>query len=364
MISPYIFIPTLFAFLMGLAVTNAGQRLYLSAGDQVSVYSTGDHPEIIQQLDVPGAGSFTFSPDGKQMYIMSSSKKGAAIQFAEMLKDGQITLTKTVPIAMRGGDVNADATGNFLASNHYAKGKVSIWDLRKRRGNTLAEITLEERAHAVRFSPDNRFLLVPATAPNKIFILRFDEKTGDAVPHKPPFSLGPQGADQARQPRHLIFHPSANLIYSTHERELPGVGVWEWDAASGRLEVVQNIVTQPQGFDGRISTSTLHLTPDARWLYVSNRDVTDKKAVSGEDSIVCFKVDAQTGRLELVRHTPCERIPRSFCIGPEGKYVYVAGQGDAKLGVYQIQSNTGELQRTARIDVGLRPAWVRCRKVD
>ena len=86
--------------------------------------------------------------------------------------------------------------------------------------------------------------------------------------------------------------------------------------------------------------------------------------VSGVDSIVGFKVDEKSGRLEMIGHTACEHVPRSFTVDETGKFVYVAGQGDDKLGVYQIDTKTGKLKKITQYDVGARPSWVECLMVD
>src|SRR5690606_3745523 len=89
-------------------------------------------------------------------------------------------------------------------------------------------VALEKNAHSAVFSPDDRFLLVPATGPNKIFQLRLDAPATRLIANDPPYANGPQGEDEARQPRHLVFHPSLPMAYTSNERERPGVGAWQW----------------------------------------------------------------------------------------------------------------------------------------
>ncbi len=238
---------------------------------------------------------------------------------------------------------------------------VTLWKLDQGvyRGETVQEVAVEKRAHSSVFAPSNAFLLVPATGPNKVFQLAFDSAKGTLTPNDPPFATGPEGDTEARQPRHLIFHPTLPIAYTTNEREEPGVGVWKWDAKSGRLETIQNIVTHLQGFEGTITTADLHLTPDARYLYISNRDITNKgRSTTGEDSIVGFSVDTATGLLTLIGHTPCEHVPRSFALDEAGRFAYVAGQGDDRLGAYRIVAATGALEPVAQYPVGSRPSWV------
>ena len=136
--------------------------------------------------------------------------------------------------------------------------------------------------------------------------------------------------------------------------------MWKWDAEKGSLELFQTISTLPEGFDGGVTTADLHLTPDAKFLYVSNRDLRDRKATSGDSSIVGFRVDPESGELSMIGHTPCEHIPRSFAIDRAGEFVYVAGQMAKKFGVYRIDRETGELERVQQLETGAGPNWVIC----
>lgn len=129
---------------------------------------------------------------------------------------------------------------------------------------------------------------------------------------------------------------------------------------AGQLTLLQNIITIPDGFDGSITTADLHLTPDAKFLYVSNRDLTDRKAVTGDSSLVGFTVNPETFELELIGHTPCPQVPRSFAIDRAGEFVYVAGQTAAKLATYRLDKETGELSPVEEIDTGKGPNWVKC----
>ncbi|MGB0583344.1 MAG: lactonase family protein, partial [Limisphaerales bacterium] len=346
-----------------LTLTAADQRLYLAAGGKLTVHridaDTGKL-SVQQELDLPGAGPFTRSPDGKFLYVMAGSGKQAAMATLDFNAKGELKLRHQAPINLRAGYLDVEDHGTYIAGNHYGPGKATIWKLKDGiyRGHTVQEIELEQRAHSSIFSPDNQWLLVPATGPNKVFVNRFDVHTGKATPNAPPFAPGPEGQNHARQPRHLVFHPNGNIVYTTNEREKPGVGIWLWDTKKGTLETIQDIITQPKGFDGNITTADLHLTPNNKFLYVSNRDITQRNAPVGRDSIVGFHVSEKNGRLTMIGHTPCERHPRSFTIDTTGRYLYVAGQVDSRLGAYRIDQKTGQLKKIAQYEVGSRPTWV------
>jgi 6-phosphogluconolactonase len=183
---------------------------------------------------------------------------------------------------------------------------------------------------------------------------------GTLQPNDPTAVPGPTGEGTAQQPRHIRFHPNGKIAYTTLERELPGVGVWKWDESKGNLTLLQNIITLPKGFEGAITTADLHLTPDAKFLYVSNRDLTDRKAVTGKSSIVGFRVDDESGKLTFIGQTHCPQVPRSFAIDRAGEFLYVVGQTAAKLEVFRIDSGTGELSSVQMLDTGKGPNWVLC----
>jgi len=363
----------LIAIMLGVSVGAAGaeQCLYLAAGGKITVYRIDEASGKLsphQEIELPGAGPLGVSPDKRHLYAVAALPKPGkrrgqpAIATYSLGTDGRLEHVHTAEANLRAGYLMTDATGRFLAGSHYGPGKATIWRLADGvyRGELVQELPFEKCAHSSIFSPDNRWLLVPATGPNKVFIDRFDAQSGKAVPNDPPFAEGPPDADAARCPRHLIFHPTRPFAYTSNERELPGVGAWKWDTDRGTLTRLQNIVTLPDGFTGRIATADLHLTPDARFLYVSNRDVTDRKARTGRDSIVGFSVDAATGRLALIGRFPCEHVPRSFVLDETGRFLYVAGQSDDRLGLYGINPTTGHLTKLTQYETGPRPIWVHC----
>jgi 6-phosphogluconolactonase len=355
---------------VAVATASAAQYVYVATNDRITAFVINPETGALTEsayVELLGAGPMRLSHDSTKVYAVAQQpadrpkdRKPAIATFSRT-KDGKLTQLNVSPINLRPGYLGLDATGRFLAGNHYGPGKITVWAVDKDgvcRGKEVWAPELEPKAHSATFSPDNKWLLVPATAPNKVFVNKVDAAAGAFAPNDPPFGVGPQGDNEARQPRHLVFHPKLPFVYTTNERENPGVGAWAWDTAKGTLKSVQSIVTLPDNFTGRISTADLHLTPDGKFLYVSNRDNTDRKSMTGRDEIVGFSVDPKSGRLTLTSRTSCERVPRSFCLDASGSFVYVAGQGDGKLGAYRIDKANGALRRVGQYDVGGRPIWV------
>ncbi len=335
--------------------------VYLSAGGEVTVFEadlkTGKLTGIQKN---PGAGLTAVDSGQKHLYRVG----GNEIESYVIQKNGKLlSLGKKLTTA-KGGFLAIDAADRFIAGNDYGGGSVAIWEIGDdgvAGGDLISQVCLEKATHSSVFSPNNGFLLAPATTPNKVFQLRFNAEIGKLAPNDPPFVSGPEpDGKNATQPRHLRFHPNGKIVYTTLERELPGVGVWEWDADSGNLKLLQNISTFPEDWEGMITTADLHLTPDSKFLYVSNRDLTDRKATSGDSSIVRFSVNEKTGLLTLLGKTPCEHVPRSFAVDRAGEFAYVAGQSAGLLGVYSIDRDSGDLTRVQQLETGKGPNWVLC----
>ncbi len=361
-------IVSLWLLVLLTAPARSADFVVVSAGGKLTVFEVeGKALADRQTIDLEGSsGPMGLSPDGTKLYVNTTLSAGdqrkpvpAFATFA-ISPEGDLERLHVAATPWNSGYLRPDATGSFFAGNHYGKGKVGIWRLDPEgvyRGEMIRDFDLERCAHAAVFSPDNRFLFVPATGPNKIFQLVFDEGSGEIHPNQPSSAPGPEGEGLARQPRHLIFHPGKPIAYTTNERELPGAGVWRYDPETGLLESIQSVVSVPRGDEG-MTTADLHLTPDLRFLYVSNRDIANRGKPEGRDSIALFAVNGETGLLEFVDRFPCERIPRSFAMDPAGRFLFVGGQGDDRLGMYAIDPKSGRLDKTGVYDLPGTPAWV------
>lgn len=347
------------------AASNGGQVVAVSAGGKISVFQVdGTELKPHQSIDLgQSSGPMGLSPDRKLLYVNTSLPETKTPAFATFAvkPDGTLKHIHTAACGWNNGYLRPDATGRFIAGNNYGAGKVGIWALADDgvyRGDAPRDFELEKKAHSAVFSTDNRFLFVPATGPNKVFQLVFNSETGSIHPNQPSSAPGPQGGNVSMQPRHIIFHPTKDFAYTSNEKELPGVGVWTYNRERGLLENIQAIPSVEIDDAEGMSTADLHFSKDYRFVFVSNRDGKNRKLPNGRDAIAVFKIDDTTGKLTFVKRFSCEKIPRSFAVGLDGKMLFVGGQGDAKLGAYQIDASTGHLTKTATVELPGNPRWV------
>lgn len=341
--------------LVSISYTQAAELLYLASGGTIEVKEidpkTGKLSDF-QKVEFTRLSKFTFSRNKKFLYAQAAMKgnpKQASIITYSVATDGTLTYVHNAPINGGTTELKTDHTDSFIAAANYGAGTATVWKLENGvyKGTEVQEMTLKKQAHATRFSPDNKMLMIPATGPNVVFQLAFDEKTGKIT--KMESAKGPKMG--AAQPRHLIFHPTKDIAYSTLERVHPGVGVWKWDSAQGQLKFIQGVMAQ-EDKTAALTTADLHMTPDNKFLYASLRDKNKK-----QDAILLYKIK-DDGQLTYIERFPCENIPRSFCVSETGDYVYVAGQRANMLGVYSINKETGHLTKVTQYETGKNPIWV------
>ncbi len=139
-------------------------------------------------------------------------------------------------------------------------------------------------------------------------------------------------------PRRIVFHPSLPCGWVLNELHASLTRIAF--APDGSATVAETVPMLPVGHEGRISGAELQVTPDGRFLYASNR---------GHDSIARFAVDAATGALTPLGHTPAGGAePRHFAISPCGDWLLAAHQNSASVVLFAINRSNGALAPTGQ----------------
>ena len=302
--------------------------------------------EAAGSLDVDGSpGSIALDPSGRRLYVALRSTGKLATLRADP-RTGGLTAAHETTVGESSPYVITAAGGRYLLSAYYGAGKVmlhSIGDDGALSAAPLQTIDTEPRAHCIRPDPSGKFVFVPHTAPNAIFQFRLDAAAGRLVANAAAKVETPPNTG----PRHIFFHPTEPFGYVANEQG-SSVTAYRLDRTKGTLKPLQTLSTLPEGFEEPNSCADVEVTPDGRFVYVSNR---------GHDSLAGFRVDASKGTLTPIGRFPTEQTPRSFNIDPSGRYVVAAGQGSGRLAAYRLEAD-GQLRRLATYPVGEGPAWV------
>lgn len=189
-------------------------------------------------------------------------------------------------------------------------------------------------AHCAHFWKD--WVFIPDLGENAVFQYRYDPATKQlSADTHIEFEAG-------SGPRHMAMHPSLDICYVSNEL-FNTVCVAKLDdsdpnESKQRLVPIQYTST----LDNREQTSyvsEIKLSPDARFLYVSNR---------GDNSLAIFKVldDGQLERIDIV--STGGKFPRHFSITPCGKAVIVANQDSSKLNLFTRDVQSGLIEATGK----------------
>ena len=298
------------------------------------------------------------SPDQKFVYAVhedaaSNGKGGEISAFSFNKKTGVLAYINEQPTE---GDhpcyVIVDKTGKWVIAANYTSGSLSVLPI-KRDGGLGAPITTiqhegsginKERqskphVHCTMLSADNRFLFVPDLGIDKVMIYAFNAATGKITPAKQPFAKSVDGSG----PRHFTFHPNNKYAYLIEE--LSGT-VETFQYNNGSLKNIQRISTMPAGDTSFAGSADIHVSPDGRFLYASNR--------STANTIAIFKINQQNGKLTFVAHqSTMGQTPRNFNFDPTGNFLLVGNQNSDQVVILKRDKITGLLTDTGkRIDVG------------
>jgi 6-phosphogluconolactonase len=325
-------------------------HVYVSNADSgdISVLHMAADGQLQLQSMFTVAGNLmpmTISPSRHMLYAARRSDPMAVVCLAidPQNRDLHRVGESALPASM--AYVATDNTGRFLLAASYPGHQLTVSPvaLDGLVGAVQQVVPTGPNAHAIMASPCNRYVLATSLGAGELMVYAFHAETG----HLSLASTwhGRTGAG----PRHFRFDPSGRWVYLLNE--LDGtVDVLAWDGQHGRLSSVQSSVDiLPPGFSGKPWAADLHLTPDGRHLYTSERT---------SSTLAHFAVDAVTGHISLKGHTSVETQPRGFAIDPTGRHLLVVGQLSHHISRWSIDRDTGQLTLQQRLPVGQGPNWV------
>jgi 6-phosphogluconolactonase len=204
-------------------------------------------------------------------------------------------------------------------------------DAKKYTGNSKNKTRQEQpHIHSAFVSKDNKYVYVSDLGTDKIYTYSFDLETGKIKPAIQPDVTISLGAG----PRHFTMHPSGKYAYSSEELTST-VGVFSVNTITGALTTIQDTVRSlPKGFKQPNTSADIHIDPQGKFLYLSNR---------GHDALAIYSVST-AGKIKLIGHqSTLGKTPRNFLIDPKGRYVLAANQNSDSIVIFKMNAKTGML---------------------
>ncbi len=292
------------------------------------------------------AGPMAISPDRRFLYVARRTAPTAVLGFAIDARSGELAPLGEAELPASMAYIATDRTGRHLFSASYGGHLLCVGGIASNGVPQPVQqvVPTEPNAHAVLVDPSNRFVLATSLGGDIVMQQRFDTTNGRLSANTPPAVHVRKGAG----PRHLVFHPGGRFVYLLNELDA-SIDVFAFDPDQGLLVPLQTITSLPAGMSGAPWAADIHVTPDGRFLYSSERR---------SSSLAAFRVDAATGQLSLIGHVPTESQPRGFNIDPRGRFLLAVGQLSHRLSRYSIDADSGALNKLNDFAVGQGPHWI------
>jgi len=236
-------------------------------------------------------------------------------------------------------------TKNIIVAN-YSGGSISVFKKNANGGLSESKQVLHHKGkgpnlkrqesshvHMVQFTPDKKFVLANDLGTDKIYVYHYNtDSEREILVIKDSISL-----KKGSGPRHLTFSPNGKYAYLL--QELDGtLSVFSYD--NQKLTKLEEAQIVDEDFKGETSAADIHITPDGKFLYASNRGTAN--------DITYFAIQ-KNGRLNYIGHSSTlGKGPRNFVIDPTGNFLLVGHQYTNEIVIFKINKANGRLTDTGK----------------
>lgn len=339
------------AFFFACSAIAQNNTYYMLVGEKsgtgISVFrfnaQRGVSTFVSKVTDIDNAMYMVVSPNQKYVYAVRETKGSPEVwAFAFNKTKGELKLLNKQPANEGPCYITIDSTGRFIIGAEYGNGSLGVY-------KTNADGSLSPRVqsithdgygivyerqekshvHSVVFSPDQKFLFAADLGNDRLYQYRFDPKAAEPLtPAETPFYSVNDGSG----PRHFIFHPNGKFAYLINEL-IGDVVAYSYDGNG--LHELQTIASATEGGQYEKGSADIHITPNAKFLYTSNRGKSN--------NVTVYSITAD-GKLNKTGEKKVNEHPRGFNIDPTGKFVLVASRDQNTIQLFTINPNFGLLE--------------------
>lgn len=323
--------------------TNVDNDIFMLAGTYTAKDSKGIYVykmdtvtgniKPVSFVETQDPSYLAISKNGKYVYSVSEkeSKEASSVNTFSFDKEkGILTFLGSQPAG--GGapcHIVISPDGQKVFTANYMGGSLSSYQVQLdgilKYENTItyqgkgfdAERQTQPHIHFSSYSPDGKYVFVNDLGLDKIYKFKVEENHQLLAGEPASFEV-----KKGSGPRHLSFHPNQKWAYLI--TEISG-DVDVFDYHHGNLSLKQSIKADSLGARG---SADIHITPNGKFLYASNR-------LKG-DGIAIFFINQQDGKLTKIGYQPTGIHPRNFAISPNGKFLICANRDSNLIQVFAI----------------------------
>lgn len=285
----------------------------------------------------------TLSPDSNFVYSVSESGEASTISAFRFDKTKPELRAVNRVSAAGAGPCYIDASDKHVVTANYSGGSLVVFS-RKNDGALSEPLQIirhygssidpkrqtKPYVHQAIFSPDMKYVFTNDLGTDFVHAHRYYPSSENNI-LIPVDSLKLKAGSG---PRHLVFNKTGKIIYTVQEMD-GTVSVMRFE--NNKLQLIQETTLDIQKkFEN--AGADIHLSPDGKFLYVTNRGTAQ--------NITCFKV-LKKGSLKFVEQLPTGASwPRNFTITDDGKYIFIGNQHSNAVTIFSRNKQTGKMKNT------------------
>ena len=322
--------------LVGTYTDGTSKGIYTFRFDQQTGSSSA-----LDSVELPNPSYLTVSDNRKFVYAVSEMNNNTAALNALAFNPESGSLRLVGKQLTHGADpCYVVANDRMVLTANYSGGSLSVFPLNADGTTAPADTLFHGQAtgpdkirqitphiHCAAFSPDGDYVFATDFSADRILRFAVTSKGLSATPEDTAIPVKPDSG-----PRHLTFAPDGKHAYAIGE--LSGE-ITAFAYADGNLTTLQTIAADTTGARG---SADIHVSPDGKFLYASNR--------LKDDGIAIFAIHPQEGTLAPIGYQRTGIHPRNFSITPNGKYLLVACRDSNVIQVFERDLQSGKLKDT------------------
>ena len=296
---------------------------------------------------VPVNNSSYVTVSRNRKFLYSIADEG--VECFEIQPDGDLYAVNHADInGMRGCHLSTDLDGRYLFVAGYHDGKVtvmhthqdgrlgSIMDGFFHRGQGATnERSFRPHVCCVRITPDNRFLCAVDEGLDQVVLYKIDHEA-NKLKQVDVLRMG-----RAAGSRSIHFSRDGRYAYILCDI-LNVVRVYRYRVVNGRpdFELEQEVSTLSDARDPHDAASALRISYDNEYLFCST---------AGDNSVACYKIDQENGRLDRRFALPTSGIyPKDVALFPDEKHIAVVNNGQGTITTFAVDYEKGLLVMKGR----------------
>ncbi len=257
------------------------------------------------QVEITNSSYVTISHNMKNLYSITDF----GVECYEIQPNGDLKVKNRASInGMRGCYLSTDYADEYLMVAGYHDGKLTVLRLEENgeigeitdeiyhRGmGSIAERNFRPHINCVKMTRDNKYLLAADLGMDHVNVYRFNHASGKLK------LVDVIRSEQESAPRHVKFTKDGRFLYIVHElKNCIDVYTYQDKNDIPEFEKIQSISTLNEYHAGGSAASALNFSAGDLYLCSSN---------AGDNSVVLYNVDHETGMLEKI-----------FCLPISGDY--------------------------------------------